>query len=96
MVPHAWGRAEAAYGETNSPAHTVVLGDTVLDVKAALAHGAAMVAVASGTTSAADPRDAGADVVLDDLADTARVLEAIGKASAAAVARNESKPISLL
>jgi phosphoglycolate phosphatase-like HAD superfamily hydrolase len=91
LVPHAWRRAEAQYGQTYAPAHTVVLGDTVLDVKAALAHGAAMVAVASGTTPAADLRDAGADVVLDDLADTARVLKAIGEATAAADGRGQGR-----
>jgi phosphoglycolate phosphatase-like HAD superfamily hydrolase len=83
LVPHAWRRAEQRYGQTYSPAHTIVLGDTVLDVKAALAHGAAIVAVASGTTPAAALREAGAVVVLDDLADTERVLAAIAEASAA-------------
>ena len=54
------------------------------DVEAALTHGAAVVAVASGTTAAADLRAAGAQVVLDDLADTARMLAAIEEASAVA------------
>jgi phosphoglycolate phosphatase-like HAD superfamily hydrolase len=88
LVPHAWRRAEARYGQTYSPARTVVLGDTVRDVQAALAHGTAMVAVASGTTPAAELRAAGAVVVLDDLADTERVLAAIGEASAAVGGRN--------
>jgi len=77
LIPHAWRRAGAQYGTTYSPATTVILGDTVRDVEAALTHGAAIVAVASGTTSAADLRDAGAEVVLDDLADTLAVLAAI-------------------
>jgi uncharacterized protein YbjT (DUF2867 family) len=55
-------------------------------VEAALVNGAAVVAVASGTTPAARLSAAGADVVLDDLTDTARVLAAISEASAAAVA----------
>jgi phosphoglycolate phosphatase-like HAD superfamily hydrolase len=83
LVPHAWRRATERYGQHYAPERTVVLGDTVLDVKAALAHGTAMVAVASGTTSVADLRAAGAGVVLDDLADTERVLAAIEEASAA-------------
>lgn len=87
LVPHAWRRAAARYGRTYDAAHTVILGDTVRDVEAALTHGAAVVAVASGTTTAADLRAAGAQVVLDDLADTARMLAAIEEASAA-VARS--------
>ena len=83
LIPHAWRRAETRYGRTYSPAETVILGDTVRDVDAALTHGAAVVAVASGTTPPADLRAAGAEVVLDDLADTGRVLAAIGEAAAA-------------
>jgi phosphoglycolate phosphatase-like HAD superfamily hydrolase len=83
LIPHAWRRTEARYGRTYSPAHTGILGDTVRDVEAALTHGAAVVAVASGTTPPADLRAAGAEVVLDDLADTGRVLAAIAEASAA-------------
>lgn len=83
LVPRAWSRAHAQYGRAYSPADTVLLGDTVRDVEAGLAHGAAVVAVASGTTSAADLRAAGAAVVLDDLADTAAVLAAIRQAAAA-------------
>ena len=84
LIPHAWRRAEAGYGHAYDAAHTVILGDTVRDVEAALTHGAAVVAVASGTTPAADLRAAGAAVVLDDLADTVRVLAAIGEATALA------------
>jgi phosphoglycolate phosphatase-like HAD superfamily hydrolase len=84
LIPHAWRRAAARYGRTYDAAHTVILGDTVRDVQAALTHGAAVVAVASGTTTAADLRAAGAQVVLDDLADTARMLAGIEQASAVA------------
>ena len=87
LIPHAWRRAEAGYSHRYDPAHTVILGDTVRDVEAALTHRAAVVAVASGTTTAAELRAAGAEVVLDDLADTARVLAAIGEASAVAARR---------
>ncbi|WP_194917562.1 HAD family hydrolase [Catenulispora rubra] len=87
LIPHAWRRAEARYGRTYAPAETVILGDTVRDVEAALAHDAAVVAVASGSTSVADLRDAGAEVVLDDLADTGRVLAAITEATAAVARR---------
>lgn len=87
LIPHAWRRTEAEYGDTYSPARTVILGDTVRDVEAALTHGAAVVGVASGTTPAADLRAAGAEVVLDGLADTAAVLAAIQDASKIAGSR---------
>ena len=77
LIPHAWRRAAAQYGQTYGPAQTVILGDTVRDVEAALAHDAAIVAVATGTTPAESLRAAGAEVVLGDLADTAAVLTAI-------------------
>ncbi|GAA1797884.1 HAD hydrolase-like protein [Planosporangium flavigriseum] len=56
---------------------TVLVGDTPLDVEAALASGAAVVAVATGRYTAAELRNAGAHAVLADLADTEAVLEAI-------------------
>jgi phosphoglycolate phosphatase-like HAD superfamily hydrolase len=55
----------------------VVVGDAPQDVACALALGARMVAVATGKTSAERLADAGAHVVLPDLADTSRALEAI-------------------
>jgi phosphoglycolate phosphatase len=60
----------------NGPA-TVLVGDTPLDVAAALATGARAVGVATGSYSPADLADAGAHAVLPDLRDTARVLAAI-------------------
>jgi phosphoglycolate phosphatase len=88
LLPHAWQRAEALHGERYSPAQTVLIGDTPRDVEAALAHGAAIVAVASGNNSAAELATAGAAVVLADLGDTAAVLTAIREAAARAAAKN--------
>jgi len=56
---------------------TVLIGDTPLDVEAALAGGAGVVAVATGGFSAAELERSGAHVTLPDLADTGRVLDAI-------------------
>ncbi len=56
---------------------TVLVGDTPLDVAAALATGARAVAVATGSYPAADLAAAGAHVVLPDLTDTARVVAAV-------------------
>lgn len=53
----------------------IVLGDTPLDVEAAHGAGAKALGVATGRFSAADLRASGAEFALDDLSDTARVLE---------------------
>ena len=53
------------------------VADSARDVIAARIGGARSVAVASGRSSAGELRDEGADVVLDDLADTVHVVRAI-------------------
>ncbi len=55
----------------------VVVGDAPQDVACALALGARIVAVATGRTPAGRLAEAGATVVLPDLSDTSRALEAI-------------------
>ncbi|WP_326556286.1 HAD family hydrolase [Micromonospora sp. NBC_01796] len=59
--------AEAKYGHRFAPADILVIGDTVHDVAGALANGVTAVGVATGTTSAADLAEAGAQIVLTDL-----------------------------
>jgi len=56
---------------------TVLIGDTPLDVLAALATGARAIGVATGAYPADQLAAAGAHLVLADLADTGQVLEAI-------------------
>lgn len=56
---------------------TVVVGDTPLDISAALCAGARAVGVATGSYSAADLVAAGADAVLLNLADTSIVLDTL-------------------
>ena len=77
LVTVARRAASQAYGADFSGASTVLVGDTPLDVKAALATGSRVVAVATGSYSAAELAAAGADVILADLTDTARVLAAV-------------------
>jgi phosphoglycolate phosphatase len=77
LVPVARRAARAAYGTDFGGAATVLVGDTPLDVAAALATGARVVGVATGTFGAADLVAAGAHVVLPDLTDTSQVLAAI-------------------
>jgi len=60
-----------------SGAATIVVGDTPLDVEAALAAGARAVGVATGGYSAKALRAAGAHAVLADLTNTAAVLSAL-------------------
>ncbi|MEU8588005.1 HAD family hydrolase [Streptomyces sp. NPDC048664] len=59
-----------------APGKAVFLGDTPADVAAGRAAGVRMIAVATGRTPASDL--AGANVVLDGLTETSRVLAAIG------------------
>jgi phosphoglycolate phosphatase-like HAD superfamily hydrolase len=77
MVLNTRGRAAEKYGTRFAEHRTVYIADSRRDVAAAGVGGARCVAVASGRSSAAELRDAGADVVLPDLADTAAVIRAV-------------------
>jgi phosphoglycolate phosphatase-like HAD superfamily hydrolase len=61
-----------------TPETAVFLGDTPADVAGGRAAGVRVVAVATGRTSPAELRDAGADFVLEGLTDVDQVLAAIG------------------
>ena len=74
LVRRSLERAETKYGERF---HPVVIGDTVNDVTAALANGAVAIAVATGSTPAADLVAAGAHTVLPDLSDPKRAIQAL-------------------
>ena len=77
LVPKALTRVEECGGLTVSAANAVVIGDTPLDVGCAAFAGARSLAVATGSHSVEELRAAGADAVLQDLADTAQVLRVI-------------------
>jgi phosphoglycolate phosphatase len=77
LVPVARRAARAAYGTDFGGRSTVLVGDTPLDVAAALDTGARAVGVATGSFTAADLAVAGAHVVLPDLTDAALVLAAV-------------------
>jgi phosphoglycolate phosphatase-like HAD superfamily hydrolase len=77
LVPVARAAAARAYGADFAGPATVLVGDTPLDVAAALATGARAVGVATGSFPAAALTAAGAHVVLPDLTDTDQVLAAV-------------------
>ena len=77
MLLNARGRAAEKYRAGFTEYTTVYIADSIRDVEAARIGGARSIGVASGRSSAGELRDAGADAVLDDLADTATVVAAI-------------------
>jgi phosphoglycolate phosphatase-like HAD superfamily hydrolase len=77
LVAVARRAAAAAYGLDFDGPSTVLVGDTPLDVAAALATGARAVGVATGSFPASDLAAAGAHMVLPDLTDTALLLAAV-------------------
>ncbi len=77
LVPVARRAASLAYGADFADTSTVLVGDTPLDVAAALATGARAVGVATGSFPAAALVSAGAHAVLPDLTDAGLVLAAV-------------------
>ncbi|MBO0820183.1 MAG: HAD hydrolase-like protein [Nocardiopsaceae bacterium] len=80
LVHVARRRARAVHGRLPgdfADQATVVLGDTPLDVEAALAAGARAVGIATGRYPAADLAAAGAHAVLPDLTDPQLVMDAL-------------------
>ena len=81
LVPIALDRARAHGLPSHVAADRVVIvGDTPRDVACARAHGARVVAVATGEYSVEDLQRAGADLVFEDLSDTPAVLAALNGA----------------
>ena len=76
LVGIAQERASAKYGHDFGKRNTVLIGDTLRDVRAGLKGGAKVIAVTTGTDSAEALLAEGADVVLPDLRDTDAVREA--------------------
>jgi phosphoglycolate phosphatase len=78
LVPIALDRARASGLPFDIDADgVIVVGDTPRDVACAHAHGARIVAVATGEYSAGELREAGAEVVFEDFLDTPAVLASI-------------------
>ncbi|MFJ7420068.1 HAD family hydrolase [Streptomyces uncialis] len=78
LVGVAQQRAGAVYAHSFDRSNTVIVGDSLEDVRTGREGGARVVGVASGTTSAADLANAGADHVISDLTDPSQLLRLIG------------------
>jgi phosphoglycolate phosphatase len=79
LVPVALDRARACgLPATVAAGDVVVVGDTPRDVACAHAHGARVIAVATGGYGVAELEAAGANVVFADLSDTSQVLAQLG------------------
>ncbi|MFJ8142720.1 HAD family hydrolase [Streptomyces sp. NPDC096013] len=77
LVRIAQTKAKAVYGHTFNRENTVIVGDSLQDVRTGQEGGAKVVGVASGTTSAERLATEGADHVIPDLTDTGRLVELI-------------------
>lgn len=77
LVNAARKKVEAKYGKTFDESSTILIGDTTLDVKAAHDGGAKVIAVATGIYSVDQLTKAGADVVLENVADPGVFLSAL-------------------
>jgi phosphoglycolate phosphatase len=77
LVSKALERIAASGGPSFSAADAVVIGDTPLDVACAAFCGARSIAVATGSHSVDQLHAAGADIVMQDLGDTAAVLRVL-------------------
>jgi phosphoglycolate phosphatase len=84
MLLRARSRAAEKYGGEFSESATVYIADSARDVEAARFGGARSVAVATGRSSAAKLRDAGADAVLPDLTDIRALILAVDRLTPAA------------
>lgn len=75
LPPTALARAAERLGRTFSPRDAWILGDSLLDVDCAKAHGIPCLAVATGRTPLAQLAEAGADEAVPDFSGRDRVVE---------------------
>ena len=77
LPPVAWARAAEHCGRSFRPEETWIVGDSLLDVDCARAHGIPCLAVATGRTAVTALAAAGAERVLSDLAGVDDVVAAL-------------------
>jgi len=86
LVKVAMDRYEQHHGQTISPHDVIIIGDTLRDIAAAKAHRCRCLAVATGRFTTDQLREAGADVVVEDLADPQPLLAMIDQKASDATA----------
>jgi len=74
LVAVSQQRARHKYGRVFERGNTVILGDSLSDVETGSKGGARVIGVASGKSSVEELREAGAEVVLEDLKDVERAV----------------------
>jgi phosphoglycolate phosphatase-like HAD superfamily hydrolase len=79
LVGIAQKRAQAKYGTVFTQANTVIIGDSLEDVRTGLEGGASVISVTSGKTAGDDLAAAGADIILDSLEDVSKLRTSIEK-----------------
>ncbi len=79
LVDTARKRASAKYGKVFNRSSTILIGDTLLDIKAAHDGGAKILAVATGVYSFLQLTEAGANLVLDNLGGTDHFIAALAR-----------------
>ncbi|MGW1374737.1 HAD family hydrolase [Streptomyces sp. NPDC002446] len=77
LVGVAQKRAQTKHGTVFTRTNSVIIGDSLEDVRTGLEGGASVIGITSGKTTREQLTAAGADVVLDGLDDVPRVLAAI-------------------
>ena len=77
LLPRAVVHVASCGGPAVAASDAIVIGDTPLDVACAQSAGARSMAVATGGHTLEELRAAGADVVFEDLSDTAAVLRSL-------------------
>lgn len=77
LVAIAQGRAQAKLGAPFTRSNTVIIGDSLEDVRTGVEGGASVIGIASGKTTARELALAGANAVLNSLEDVPRLMEAI-------------------
>jgi phosphoglycolate phosphatase-like HAD superfamily hydrolase len=77
LVAVAQERAQAKFRAAFTRSNTVIIGDSLEDVRTGVEGGASVIGIASGKTTARELAAAGADAVLDSLEDVPRLMEEI-------------------
>jgi phosphoglycolate phosphatase-like HAD superfamily hydrolase len=75
LPPVAMARLARTHGRTVEPDEVVIIGDTRHDIDCAAANGCRSIGVATGTETLQALQEAGADLAVESLADTAMIVE---------------------